>query len=86
MISDLASGKDKATVVVPCCLGQRDLGVIGPSKENGQQLPIFGIWHHTTTRSVVARMHWQCKSGIVRIISVSLCRVMRDTGAKPAST
>ena len=36
MISDLASGKDKATVVVPCCLEQTDLGVIGPSKENGQ--------------------------------------------------
>ena len=78
MISDLASSKGKATVVVPCCLWQRDLGVIGPSKENGQQLPIFGIWHHTATRSVVARVHWQCKSGVVRIISISVCRVMNE--------
>ena len=49
MISDLISGKGKATVVVPCCPGQRDLGVIDPSKGKGrhQQLSIFGIWYHT---------------------------------------
>ena len=66
--------KDKDTVVVPCYPGQRDLGVIGPSKGKSQQLPIFGIWYHTLTRSVVVRvgLHWQCKLGNIRINSIAL--------------
>ena len=78
MVSYLVCSKGKATVVVPCCPGQKDLGVIDPSKGKGQQLPRFGIWHHTVTRFVVARVHWQCKSGVRRFISIGLCRVMNE--------
>ena len=57
MISDLACSKGKPTVVVPCCSGQKNLGVIDPSKGMGQQLPIFGIWHNTATMFVLERVH-----------------------------
>ena len=67
IVSYLVCSKGKATTVVPCSLGQNDLGVIDPSKGKGQQLPIFGIWHHTAARLVVARVHWQCKSGVKRL-------------------
>ena len=77
--NDFYSCMDKAIVVVPCCSGQRDLGVIGPSKRKGQQLPIFGIWYHTLTRSVVVRvLHWQCKLSVITVISIGLCRVMNE--------
>ena len=78
--NDFCSCKDKDTVVVPCYPEQKDLGVIDPSKGKGKQLPIFGIWYHTATRSVVVRvvLHWQCKSGVIRIIFIGLCRVMNQ--------
>ena len=77
-LGNLVSSKGKATVVVPCSPGQKDLGVIDPSKGKGQQPPRFEIWHHTATRFVVARVHWQCKSGVIRFISIGLCRVMNE--------
>ena len=78
MVSCLVCSKGKATVVVPGCPEKNVLDVIDPSKGKGQQLPRFGIWHHTATRLVVARVHWQCKSGVIRFISIRLCRLMNE--------
>ena len=79
MISDLACSKGKATVVVPCCPGQKNLGVIDPSKGKGQQLPVFGIWHNIATRSVVEKSALTmqikcCKNHFYTVF----CRVMNE--------